>query len=334
VIRARHVRMGALYLAHRFQEVTPYEVQALLINACNLKCRYCRYPEIRTQVLSTEQWKSTLRELGELGTLRLKFQGGEPTLRHDFVELCAASRRAGIVTAVVTNGIRVAEAPSLLAELDELIVSLDSVTPAIHDGIRGEGSHARAVAAIQAGRARGLPVYVIMALHRESAHELEAMLDFCEALGVGLHAQPLVLGREFYDERSRPLQLDEEKNRAVHRQLVRLKRQGRNLMFSARAYERVAEWPDYDVLTTQSEGDSNCVAGRYYVHIEPNGDIWPCGLHGADFKPQNVVEHGLVEALRHVRRHNCADCYMAYLNERKAAFSFRPHAVWEVVKRG
>jgi MoaA/NifB/PqqE/SkfB family radical SAM enzyme len=44
--------------------------------------------------------------LGALGTLRIKFQGGEPTLRKDFRQLCATAQQSGIRTAVVTNGLR------------------------------------------------------------------------------------------------------------------------------------------------------------------------------------------------------------------------------------
>lgn len=334
MIRARQARMAARYLANRFHEVHPFEVQALIVNACNLKCRYCRCPEIPTRILSTAQWRDVLRGLGALGTLRIKFQGGEPTLRDDFVELCAEARRAGIVTAVITNGVRVAEDPSLLDELDELIVSLDSVHPEIHDRIRGAGSHACALTAIEAGLARGLSVYAIMVVHRANLSDLEAVLGFCEVRGVGLHAQPFILGREVFDDGARDLLLTDQQNRSLHRQLVAWKRQGRGLMFSARSYARVAEWPDYGVLTTRSQGPSSCMAGRFYVHIEPNGDVWPCAQHGADFKPRNVVGDGLVEALRHVRHHDCGDCFSAYLDERKAVFGFRPGALWEMARRG
>src|SRR5262249_23430497 len=157
------------------------EVQALLLNACNLKCQYCRCPEIKVPLMTTAQWQTIITQLAALGTMRIKFQGGEPTLRADFVQLCRTPRRAPITTAVVTSGIRIADNPELLAELDEVVVSLDAVTAAAHDRVRGAGSHASAVAAIEAARARNLPTYVVMVASRETVGEVDAMLQFCEA---------------------------------------------------------------------------------------------------------------------------------------------------------
>ena len=120
----------------------------------------------------------------------------------------------------------------------------------------------------------------------------------------------------------------------MHRMLARWKRHGRNVMFCADTYERVADWPDHDEFTRKSTGPSSCMAGRCYLHIEPNGDVHPCGIHGADFEPRNLIAHGFGEAVGHARRHNCGDCWMAYLNERKSLFAFRPSAVRAFLHRG
>lgn len=334
MIRRRHFHQARRFLARRLHALHPYEVQALLLNACNLKCAYCRCPEMKVATMTTAQWQDIIRDLAALGTMRIKFQGGEPTLRPDFVELCASVRRAGITTAVVTNGIRIAEDPTLLAQLDEVVVSLDAVTPAIHDAIRGRGSHASAVAAITAALARDLPTYIVMVASRDSVVEVEAMLGFCEQRGVRLHVQPVLFGRTSFDATGAELALSDEQVRALHRQLAAWKRQGRPLMFAASSYAGVNAWPDHAVLTTRSAGESGCMAGRFYVHVEANGDVWPCQQHGADFTAKNILRDGLEAALEHVRHHNCADCFTVYLNERKAVFALRPAALAEVIRRG
>ena len=173
-----------------------------------------------------------------------------------------------------------------------------------------------------------------MVVHRENWPELEPMLDFCEARGVGLHAQPIVFGREAFDDGARDLALTDEQMRDMHTRLAEWKRQGRGLMFSALTYQKVAVWPDYEIPSTRSQGVSKCMAGKYYIHIEPNGDVWPCGQHGESFTPKNLIRDGLAEALQHVKQHNCGDCFIAYLNERKALFALRPTALFEVVRRG
>jgi len=335
VIHRHHLRMAARFAAHAWRPLHPFEVQAALLNACNLRCAYCRCPDLRTPVLPTRTWVEIIRGLGRLGTLRIKFQGGEPTLHPGFRELCDAARAAGIRAAAISNGIRIAEDPTLLDPLDELVVSLDALRPELHDRARGPGSHAKAVAALLAARARGMPAYAVMVFTRENVGELEDLLGFCEAHGIGFHAQPVVFGRPPYDEKARHLALDEESLRRVHRRLAALRRAGRPLMFAAETYERASRWPSHEHLTVPSDGDSPCMAGRSYVHLEPNGDVWPCGQHGDEtFVPRNAVADGLEAALRNASRHRCGDCYSAYLNERKAVFGLRPHALLQLARRG
>ena len=334
MIRSRHLKMASRFLAHRFRELHPFDVQASLLNACNLRCVYCKCPEIKTTLMTTEQWRTIIHGLRAVGTIRIKFQGGEPTLRPDFRDLCSEVQRAGIVSAVITHGLEVAKKPELLDYLDEIVFSLDSVTPEINDSLRGQGTHAEVVKAIDIARHRGLRTYVNMVVNRETLGEVEAMLEFCEARGVGLNAQPIVFGRQYYDETARRFALTYEEVQALYKHLAEWKSQGRRLMFSARSYEKALEWKDYGELAIQSPGESSCMAGKDYIHIEPNGDVLPCLQHGANFTPKNIIKDGLEEALRHTRRHNCGDCFTVYLNERKAVFGLQPAALREVLRRG
>lgn len=334
MIRPRHLKMAARFAAGRLRALHPFEVQAALLNACNLKCVYCRYPEISTRLMSTEQWRGVIRGLAALGTLRIKFQGGEPTLRPDFRELCAVSQQGGILTAVVTNGFGIAEAPALLDHLDEVVVSLDSPRAELNDELRGPRCFEHATRALDLARERGVRVFMNMVLTQRNLADLEAMLAFCEARGARLNAQPATFGRAFYDDRARSLALSGEEVRAVHRRLAAWKREGRAVMFSAAAYEKVLRWPDPGVLSEASEGESGCMAGKDYVHIEPNGDVHPCVMHGARFEPLNIVRDGLEAALRRAQGHDCGDCWSAYLNERKLVFGLRPAALLEMARRG
>ena len=61
MIRRRHLRLAARFVAHRFRALHPFEVQAALLNACNLRCAYCSCPDVKTTVLDTEQWLDVIR---------------------------------------------------------------------------------------------------------------------------------------------------------------------------------------------------------------------------------------------------------------------------------
>ena len=325
--------LAAHFLKYRFRPVHPFEVQAVLLNACNLKCDYCRCPDMPTALMTTGQWVETVRNLAAVGTLRIKFQGGEPTLRKDFKEITAEAQRAGIVTAVVTNGTMIAGQPDLIDHVNEVVVSLDALTEANHDRYRGAGSHAAAMETLALAAARGRRAYVNMVVHRDTLAELEPMLTFCESHGYGLNAQAVMFGNEYQDSRAVSLRLSEAQERDMYRQLAAWKRAGRGLMFAAVSYQRTARWPDFTVLATTTPGRSSCMAGKYYIHIDADGDVHPCGMHTGTFAPKNILRDGFDAAVRHTQQHDCGDCSLAYLNERKAVFGLHPSALLEIVRR-
>lgn len=326
--------IAARYARHRFQTLHPFEVQAGPSNACNLRCSYCNCPELSSATLSTEQWIEIIRRLRSVGTMRIKWQGGEPTLRPDFSKLCAEVQAHGIVSAVVTNGIVIARKPKILEHLDEVVVSLDAVTPELHDRHRGQGTHALALTAIDAALSHGRRVFVNMVVTRDTVGEVEGMLEFCEARGIGMNAQPAMFSRSYQDQTAAHLGLSVDEEHALERQLATWRRQGKGVMFSAEVYEKAARWPAYTTPTSTSTGKSSCMAGTYYLHIEPNGDVFPCVLQGAGFVPRNLVTDGFEVALLNAQNHHCEDCFLPYLNERKALFALRPSAVLAWLRRG
>lgn len=322
------------FVRHRFSELHPFEVQAQLLNACNLRCAYCKCPEVKTPTLAPEQWIEAVRGLARAGTRRFKAQGGEPTLFKGLRDICAAARAVGMKTAVTTNGFGIVKDPSLLDHLDEIVVSLDAVNPALHDRWRGAGSHEVGMRAADLAADRGVRVYVNMIVHRDTWADLAPMLEYCERRGFRLNAQAVMFSTDYHDEGAREIGLSQQDESRLYSQLAAWARQGRSLMFAAATYERTARWPDYAARVRAMEGESACMAGRYYIHIEPNGDVHPCNYHLAAFTPRNMVADGLEAALRHARRHNCADCGVPHLDERKLLFAFRPAAIIQLARRG
>jgi hypothetical protein len=74
--------------------------------------------------LTTEEWKSIITEVWQVGVPHIIFTGGEPTLRDDLPALIAHAESNGQVSGLLTDGIRLAEA----AYLNELLqTGLDHV---------------------------------------------------------------------------------------------------------------------------------------------------------------------------------------------------------------
>src|ERR1700753_2366542 len=87
----------------------PLTLIAELSYRCPLRCPYCSNPlEIGAAAyrheLETEHWVRAVGEAGPLRALPLALSGGEPMLRRDLPELCAAARDAGLYSSLITAG--------------------------------------------------------------------------------------------------------------------------------------------------------------------------------------------------------------------------------------
>src|SRR5919206_5076984 len=87
----------------------PYSLVAELSYRCPLHCPYCSNPvdigaDHYRVGLETEHWTRVFHEARALGVLQLALTGGEPMLRRDLDELCAASRQAGLYSSLITAG--------------------------------------------------------------------------------------------------------------------------------------------------------------------------------------------------------------------------------------
>lgn len=79
--------------------------------------------------LTTEEWKAIIQTAFDKGIPHLIFTGGEPTLRDDLPELLAKAEDLGLVTGVLTDGLRLLDdvyrQQVLVNGLDHLLIVLD-----------------------------------------------------------------------------------------------------------------------------------------------------------------------------------------------------------------
>lgn len=79
--------------------------------------------------LVTDEWKIIMRKAWQAGIPHVIFTGGEPTLRPDLLELIAFAEELGMVTGLLTDGLRLTEKDYLhsllLSGLDYMMILLD-----------------------------------------------------------------------------------------------------------------------------------------------------------------------------------------------------------------
>lgn len=137
-----------------------------LTDACNLRCVYCMPEQMtfrpREELLSDAELTRLIGLFGAVGFRKIRFTGGEPTLRSSLVELVRqATRTPGIETVgLTTNGVLLAglAAPLRDAGLRSVNLSLDTLDPEKFQRITRWGRLDPVLAGLAAAARAGLRV--------------------------------------------------------------------------------------------------------------------------------------------------------------------------------
>lgn len=107
-----------------------------LTESCNFKCTYCLPNGYKAKSCSSDlnlnEISNLLSAFKILGFTKVRFTGGEPTLRKDIVDIVSLAKSFGFKTlALTTNGYRLLQLlePLKKAGLDQINISLDSLDP-------------------------------------------------------------------------------------------------------------------------------------------------------------------------------------------------------------
>ncbi|MGZ8886167.1 MAG: radical SAM protein [Halobacteriota archaeon] len=259
-----------------------------MTTACNLRCIHCHASggKPAADELTTEEAKRLLDQLAEVPEFRMMaFTGGEPLVRQDLFELLAYSQALGFTNTLATNATLIDDdVARRLRRFGVVIaaVSLDGFTAEQHDMVRGiAGSFEAALEGMRALRRAGIVLHVNITAMEYNVEQLVDLMRLVDELGTGilLMYQLVPVGRGSDINQA---VLDEGANERLIRFMAEAQRTTRAIM------EPVAG-PQYWPFLLQRAGISSgpllrlaetvfhgCSAGRGFVYIKPDGDVWPC----------------------------------------------------------
>ena len=259
-----------------------------LTYACNLACVHCLSSSGRRdpRELTTAECKAVIDELQRMQVFYVNIGGGEPTVRRDFWELVDYATAHQVGVKFSTNGSRITpEVAQRLAAGDyvDVQVSLDGATADVNDRVRGPGSHAMALRAMEHLAAAGFEGFKLsVVVTRENAGQLDAFKAVADAHGAQLRLtrlRPSGRGADVWDA----LHPTAEQQRAVYDWLL--------------AHgEGVLTGDSFFHLSAYGEslpGLNLCGAGRVVCLIDPVGDVYACpfAIH-QEFLAGNVRSPG------------------------------------------
>ena len=241
-----------------------------LTYACNLQCVHCLSSSGRRdpRELTTEECEAVIDELQRMQVFYINIGGGEPTIRKDFWHLVRYAVNHGVGVKFSTNGSGIdAEVAEQLAESDyvDVQISIDGADADTNDHVRGEGSFATAVQAmehLQAARFEGFKISVVMTRHNiPQVDEFKAMADH--------------YGAQLRLTRFRPSGRGADSWEALHP----TDQQQRELYHWLMDHPDVLTGDSFFHLSALGEalpGLNLCGAGRVVCLIDPVGDVYAC----------------------------------------------------------
>jgi radical SAM protein with 4Fe4S-binding SPASM domain len=187
-----------------------------LTEACPLHCRHCYADCARAPKpgeLDVEDWLRLVDDFVEDGVIQFYIEGGEPLLKPGILDLLQRCARDAM-TMLRTHGTLIDDAMACALKatgLGRVLIDLMGATAATHDRCTGvQGSFDAACDGIRRCVAHGLPVDVLVILTRQTAPELNALLQLAAGLGarrVGvLRLYPLGRAKRLWPEIALSLQ--------------------------------------------------------------------------------------------------------------------------------
>ena len=246
-----------------------YNVSFEITYRCNLECQHCfnKSNDAAYVGLSKENVLTLIKELAEAKVKNVYLTGGEPTKYPYFIDAVSEFHKHGIEVILATNGYDINQHLDFIQEMispkSGVYVSIDGLSD-VHNSLRGKpDAFEHAIESIKAIIKRGLPVRVSSIIWDKNYSQLDALIVYLKSIGVSQVnlTIPVQVGRaetnqiilhKLYSETVAMVHLLQEKYNSE----------------SFKIYLKRQEHLSKDSLC--------CQAGQKIMHINSNGEIYPC----------------------------------------------------------
>ncbi len=159
----------------------PFTVCMWITDYCNLACKYCYAMPFTGRRIDTGRALELIDEMADIGVFNITLAGGEPFLHPDILKLILHGTRRGIRVGVLSNGVAID--PEMIRILEEnthptnfmFQISLDSLDPAINDGVRGKTD--RVLATIDRIAASSIDLQLACVVHKLNVGQAHRLID-------------------------------------------------------------------------------------------------------------------------------------------------------------
>lgn len=250
---------------------SPVNVTWEITLKCNLNCVHCLSDSGHEadNELDFSECKNLIDDLVDNEVFQVNIGGGEPFARSDFVDLLDYAHQRELVTCVSTNGTLMdADMAQRLRHMKRLYlqVSLDGVDAETNDIIRGNGTYAKAIRAMELLASAGVRFSVNTVLTKLSYPQLNDLRKLASRYGAELRVS-----------RFRP----SGRGKNSLRELAPDNDQLESFAFWLESHDMVRTGDSFFCLTSEKrrrKGLDMCGAAKMTCCVSPNGNVYPCAF--------------------------------------------------------
>jgi len=226
--------------------------------------------------LSYVEVKNILSQLSKLGATQITLSGGEIFLRKDILRILEFISKLGMQIKIYSN-LNLCSADIIkklkFFSIQKVETSVYSADAAIHDKItQVAGSFKKTLRNIQIVKDAGISILFKSAFMKENIYNYEKLINMAERMGVEFSFGDFFVSQKKIDKKSKnqcfKLRRIEEKE---------LKRLYSNPYIMKKLNLEYLVKRDF-ILSDENLDKPLCEAGHCKCHIQPNGDVLPCGL--------------------------------------------------------
>jgi radical SAM protein with 4Fe4S-binding SPASM domain len=257
-----------------------------MTNECNLKCIHCHTSggETSSDELTQEEGRALINQVASLDIRTFVFSGGEPLLREDLFDLIAYARWKRLNVFVATNGTLITKQTAKLLRKYNVgaVIGLDGMNPEIHDSVRGaKGVFDEVVEGINNCVSENIYLHLNIFVSKLNFNEVERIIDYGNGRGVFSYFiyNFVPMGR---GEKIKNQSLEGDDFKALLDLILHKQHQAKSIIIPVASPEYWAYMlqkrniHDEKVINFLSRFLGGCLAGKGFMYIKPNGDVWAC----------------------------------------------------------
>ncbi|MDD4157224.1 MAG: radical SAM protein [Candidatus Cloacimonetes bacterium] len=254
----------------------PMLVLIHVTNECNLNCKHC-YARKGINKIEVASFNKLIDSLVEMETKMIHLSGGELLTHEDIFEMIRYVKDKGMYLEITTNGILLnKDILNKLKELqvDKIVISFDGAIAKTHDEIRGLGNYAKSLANLELGLEFGLPMAVNYTVMSTNYDQIE------QALEIFLKYNIKFLNFRRFIETGEGKKIARAITSIEYLNLFKMvnrKRETDKRVALGGEPHRILMDKEL-VKKARKVQMGGCSAGKYFLSIDPNGDITPCGF--------------------------------------------------------